>query len=100
LERKVDGKATTGDLLKQVQKTKGHDLPELDAPTFPDILAHLWECFLEIHVGRSYGMNGPNPISYESINCYQTLSGIELTWWDVETVKLLDSIWIKSTSGD
>jgi len=45
-------------------------------------------------------MSGPNPISYESIKCYQDLSGIDLTWWDVETIKILDSIWIKSASGD
>jgi hypothetical protein len=63
---------------------------------FPDVAAHIWSSFLELHEGRTYGMSGPNPISYDIIKAWCDLTSITLSPWEIETIKSLDNLWIKT----
>lgn len=98
------GKATEADHLAQVAKQLGKQLEEVEqanaAALFPDVAAHIWATFIELHDGRTYGMSGPNPISYDIIKAWCDLSGIDLLPWEVGLIKSLDNLWIKTTSEE
>jgi hypothetical protein len=87
-----------------VAKQLGKPLEEIedfnDACIFPDAASHLWSTFLQLHRGRTYGMNGPNPISYELIVNWSKLSGITLKYWEIEIMQSLDNIWMDTTSKE
>lgn len=98
------GKTTERDHLEQVAKQLGRQLEEIEQfnanAIFPDAASHIWATFIELHEGRTYGMSGPNPISYDIIKAWCDLSGISLSPWEVELVKALDSIWLKTISEE
>ena len=98
------GKATEADHLAQVAKQLGKSLEEIEQRNsdalFPDLAAHLWTAFLELHDGRTYGMSGPNPISYDIIKAWCDITGIQLSPWEIGTIKALDNLWIKTTSEE
>jgi hypothetical protein len=50
---------------------------------------------MRLHTGRTYGMNGPNPLSWEGIQAWNNLMGADLTEWEVLTLKALDSTWLR-----
>lgn len=58
----------------------------------------LWNAFQWLSSRRSYHMNGPNPISPESIKAYCDLKGIKRDD-DVDlllhTVDVLDNVWME-----
>lgn len=85
--------------LEQVVKQTGKD-ELLAGPEMPDSAFYLWETFLELHRGRSYGMGGGNPLTYEGILAWCNLSGVRLSWAEVEIVKSIDSVWIETMHGD
>lgn len=98
------GKATERDHLEQVAKQLGTQLVEVEKANanaiFPDVASHLWATFIELHDGRTYGMSGPNPISYDIIKAWCDLSGIDLSYWEVEIIKSLDNLWIKTMNEE
>ena len=99
-----NGKATERDHLEQVAKQLGKQVEDIEQANadaiFPDIASHLWATFLELHDGRTYGMSGPNPISYDLIVAWCKLSGVDLAYWEIEIIKSLDNIWIKTTGEE
>jgi len=98
------GKATERDHLEQVAKQLGTQLAEVEKANanaiFPDVASHLWATFIELHDGRTYGMSGPNPISYDIIKAWCDLSGIDLSYWGVKIIKSLDNLWIKTMNEE
>lgn len=81
--------------LEQVAKQTGRTPPELIAPDFPDRAAYVWEVFLDMHTGRTYGMSGPNPLSWGDIKAWCDLRGIVLLSWEVDILKALDMLWVR-----
>ena len=51
--------------------------------------------FLEIHDGRSYGMSGPNPLSWGDIQAWNDLMDAGLTENEVRLLKALDATWLE-----
>tara|TARA_R110000787_G_scaffold131812_2_gene243969 strand:+ start:246 stop:581 length:336 start_codon:yes stop_codon:yes gene_type:complete len=106
--RKVSGgkgkKATESDHLAQVAKQLGKELADVEQANadaiFPDVASHLWATFIELHDGRTYGMSGPNPISYDIIKAWCDITGVDLSPWEVTIIKSLDNLWIKITSEE
>ena len=102
--RKVKGKTTEADHLAQVAKQLGKSLDDIEQSNsdalFPDIASYVWAAFLSLHDGRTYGMSGPNPISYAIIMAWCDLYGVELNPWEIDTIKALDNLWIKTTSEE
>ena len=98
------GKATESDHLAQVAKQLGKDVSDVEQSNanaiFPDLASHLWATFLELHDGRTYGMSGPNPISYDIIKAWCDITSVDLSPWEVSTIKALDNLWIKTTSEE
>ena len=85
--------------LEQVAKQTGRD-DILAGPPIPDCASHVWELFLELHKGRTYGMSGPNPLSYGDIAAWCNLTGIALSSWEVGVIKTLDMAWMKAMNED
>ena len=102
--RRVKGKTTEADHLAQVAKQLGKSLDDIEQSNsdalFPDIASYVWAAFLSLHDGRTYGMSGPNPISYDIIKAWCDLYGVELNPWEIDTIKALDNLWIKTTSEE
>jgi len=92
--------ASQRELLEQVAKSTGRTPKELIGPEFPDVSAHVWSAFMALHSGRTYGMSGPNPLTWEGIAAWCNLTGIVLSSWELETVKALDMAWVKAMNED
>jgi hypothetical protein len=97
--KKSKGQTTERDHLEQVAKQLGKDVEQIEEfnqrAFFPDAASHLWAAFLSLHDGRTYGMSGPNPISYDIIESWCSLMNIRLLPWEIEIIKSLDNLWIK-----
>lgn len=79
-----------------MKKATGRDIPDLNGPEMPQVAAYVWHYFLELHKGRTYGMSGPNPLSYGDISAWCNLTGIGLSSWEVGVIKTLDTAWIRA----
>lgn len=86
--------------LQQVEKVTGKTPTELLGPDFPVDASLVWAYFLEVHQGRSYGMSGPNPVSWSDLSAWCNLHGIVLSSWEVSTIKELDLLWISIAHED
>jgi hypothetical protein len=71
---------------------------ELNVPPFPDILAGVWSKFLSLHRGRTYGINGANPLSYVDIASWTGVTGISVSVWELNVVMELDSAFFRARS--
>ena len=98
------GKATERDHLEQVAKQLGKQLEDIEQANaqalFPDAASHIWATFIELHDGRTYGMSGPNPISYDIISSWCHLNGITLSPWEIDIIKSLDNLWLKTINEE
>ena len=86
--------------LETIQAKHGIEMEGLIGPPFPDIVEYVWSAFNSLHAGRGYGFSGPNPLSYENIAAWMSLTGIELSAWELDVVKRLDALWLKAMSED
>jgi len=86
--------------LEQVEKQLGRPIEDLTGPEFPDPMLHTWLYFLSISQGRSGGFNGPNPISYPDIKAWAELTGSPVTTREVDVIKRLDAIYIRTMTSN
>jgi hypothetical protein len=97
-------KTTELDHLAQVAKQLGKDLIEVEQDNaealFPELASHVWATFIELHNGRTYGMSGPHPLSFDIIKSWCDLMGVALNPWEIDTIKSLDNIWITITGEE
>jgi hypothetical protein len=52
----------------------------------------LWNAFVELHEGRGSNGYGPNPITWQDLAAWQSISGVTLTAWEVSAIRALDSV--------
>jgi hypothetical protein len=81
-----------------VAQVTGEIPAELILPDFPDELRLVWYKFEELSKGRSYGMEGPSPITYSDMYFWSMLTGWTLAEWEIGLIKKLDFLWLKSRS--
>lgn len=81
--------------LQQVQKTLGRPPEGLVGPPFPDRCAYLWDAFLSLHSGRTYGAMAPNPLTWVDIKAWDDLMNAGLKEWDIRVIKALDLLWMR-----
>lgn len=84
--------------LEQVARQTGTTPAALIGPPLPDLARHLWDTFLELHRGRTYGMSGANPLTHMDIFGWCNLTGVRLSLWELEIVHDLDALWIRITN--
>lgn len=82
--------------LEQVERQTGIRPKRLEGPEFPVLLSHIWSAFVACSKGRTGGFSGANPLSYESIKAWMELTGTPLNPREVELVKEIDVIYIRT----
>lgn len=75
---------------------QGADVPELHGPDLPEAARYLMEWFGQLHSTRPGGPSGPAPLRYTEIKAWAELTGRKLSWWEVETIKRLDRLWLET----
>ena len=86
--------------LEHLEKITGERDPELDVPPFPEPLRRLWDKFLSLHEGRTYGINGANPITYLDMDAWMRVTRNSLAPWEVTSIMKIDKAWIKVINTD
>jgi hypothetical protein len=61
----------------------------------PERLRYLWDMFLDIQTGRTYGMDGPQPLSWREIKAWDDLTETGLQEWEVRVIRMLDATWLR-----
>jgi|TARA_B100001093_G_scaffold175586_2_gene168338 hypothetical protein len=82
--------------LEQVERQTGIRPKELEGPDFPFLLSHIWSAFIACSKARTGGFSGANPLTYENIKSWIELTGTPLDPREVEAVKELDVIYIRT----
>jgi len=81
--------------LEQVEKQIGKTPVPLQSPDYPHLIDHVWQAFLALHRTRASGVAGPTPIKYSDISLWQTLTGNQLSIWEVELLTKIDSKYMR-----
>ena len=98
-----DSGVTRRESLEQVLNTapEGSDMYETameqleNVPEIPFYLTHIWDWFWQIHKGRSYGMSGPNPLTWPDIEAWRNILNIQIRPLEVELIKEIDSTYLE-----
>jgi|SRR6056297_1063877 len=88
LESAPEGSAIYEDALAQLD----------DAPEIPFYIVHIWEWFWQINKGRSAGMSGPNPITWQDIVNWNKLLNKQIRPIEVEILYEIDSVYLKKNA--
>lgn len=86
--------------LEHLERVTGEEDPELRIPPFPEPIRRLWNKFLSLHEGRTYGINGVNPISYADIDAWMRVTNSCLDQWEVEAIFKIDKAWLRASRVD
>ena len=69
-----------------------------DIPEIPFYLEHIWNWFWQIHQGRTQGMSGPNPLTWQDLYSWQNVLQIQVRPFEFELIKEIDSTYLKYIS--
>ena len=86
-QRQPDGN-TLRDHLQAVARSTGQADPRLTVRLLP-CLTGLWDAYCELSAMRPSGM-GASAIPGAEYESWQRLSGVQLTPWEVDTLKAMD----------
>jgi len=79
-----------------VQRQAGRRIEALESPTeFPTLLSYVWSAFISLNNTRSSGFSGPNPITYEQVLAWKTLTGSEVSPKEVELIMKIDRVYMQ-----
>jgi len=96
--RQSDGR-TLRQHLEDVEKMTGETHPMTkDKPVLPPECLPTWRAFCSMSGRRSYGMNGPMPVSFLEMDAYQRVTGDTLRPWQIEAIERIDGIWLEEAS--
>jgi len=79
---------TLGQHYEQVEASTGIRPPELDLPPLPADMRTFWRSFLRLHRSRS----AQQPIAFEAIVAYSTLTGHQFSPDEVDLICDLDQV--------
>jgi hypothetical protein len=100
---KDESGGTRRDSLMQVIESaeEGNDLYESaineleNGPKIPFFLEHVWQWFWEINKGRTVGMSGPNPLTWQDLYCWQRVTNKEVRPIEFDFLREMDSAYLK-----
>lgn len=73
---------------------------KLQGPEFPEHMAHIWEWTQELHGRSGMGMAGLAPLSYQTIQAWQALTGVHLSPLEVEALIAVDGAMLNARLGE
>lgn len=74
-------------------------MAQLEGPPIPYAIEYLWDWFNELERGRGIDMNGPSPITYESIDSWARLTDRNPKPYEVNALFILDAVSRNPNSG-
>lgn len=83
-----------------MEKSTGKTPDELVGPEMPSSCSYVYDVFMDMNMGRSYGYSGPDPISYESIWAWCNLTETRLSSWEVRVLKRVDVLYVGTMNED
>ena len=78
--------------LEAVAQATGETPPELIPLPIPAGCGAVWSVFLQLNARRGNNGMALSPIALADIVAWQTLMGVELTPWEIETLLQLDCV--------
>lgn len=76
--------------LLQAERATGKWQEALHPEPPPEVLAHVWDWFLELHLARVDG-----PITYPDIAEWSRLTGRAVEPWEVDLLKQMDGLYLR-----
>lgn len=70
--------------------------PQLDVPSIPHELVHVWGYFCQMNAKRTSGAMAANPISNEQIMAWERRHRIQLSPFEGECIDALDQAYMTS----
>jgi hypothetical protein len=70
--------------------------PQLDVPSIPHELEHVWDYFCQMNAKRTAGAMAANPISDEQIMAWERRHRIRLSPFEGECIDALDQVFLTS----
>jgi hypothetical protein len=70
---------------------------QLDVPPLPDGVRELWETFWRLSLSRPRTEGGFGFIPLSEIVAYGRLHNVRFTSWEVDTLQLIDALWLKDS---
>jgi hypothetical protein len=68
-------------------------------PPLPVMAERTWGAFHRLR-RRCPVSEGPSPWTWEALDAFLRLTGIELSPWEIELLEMLDDAWIRVVSDD
>ena len=65
----------------------------LEPLEFPEEFKHVLDWYQDLEQGRVFGMNGPEPMTYQEIMAWALLKETEPTPFEVQVIRMLDASW-------
>lgn len=100
-EKNEQGISNRDSLYQVINSTPESSKPHKDAleqlelePEIPYCVRHVWGWFWELHSSRTSSMNGPEPLSYQEINAWDSLKKVELRPIELDIIKQLDTVFM------
>jgi hypothetical protein len=90
-----DGKTLREHLEAVERLTKKKPKELIEQVELPESMSEYWEWFTALNKSRSSGF-GASPITYTEMVSYFSLIGIEPEKWEIDIVKMFDSIALSS----
>jgi hypothetical protein len=94
-----DGRPLREHLLAGWRQT-GKKPDELDLPPLDPSLQPIWDAFLDLGRSRAPAMSGLAPITYSEILAWQQANRVDLTPWEVDTLRAVDAAAITALTAD
>lgn len=63
-------------------------------PDMPEIVAHVWQYFVELHRTRGSNGFGENSLTYTEIGFWCGLTGNTLESWELQTIVAIDAAYL------
>lgn len=86
-----ESKLTWREHLDAIWKQTGSAPDQLEGDPFPEVVAHVWGWYLELHNTRTDG-----PISYREIESWARITGTAPTAFEISLIKKADFEYLKS----
>ena len=77
-----------------MERRTGKIPPGLQGPELPPDAEHIWQWFLDLNSARGSNGFGVNPISYQDIAAWSSLTGTIVRPSEVAALKALDAVWL------
>lgn len=99
-KQQKDG-STLKDHLMMAYKASGIMPQQLaDAPNLPELAAHVWEYFLQLHIERGSSGMSHRAITSTGIKDWCEISRIKLEPWELRAIRAIDNEWMRSENDN